>query len=148
MTSIKKKICKIILILLIMQFIFAIENVSQAGIWTDIMSAADKFLGIGEFAYESDKITVNNGNGSGVTIISKKDYLQSTINDIYNILFPIAIIITVIMGVVLGIKFMLASAEDKAKLKESIIPYIAGCIVIYGAFGIWKLAIIAFSSIG
>ena len=42
---------------------------------------------------------------------------------------------------VLGIKFMAASAEDKAKIKESMIPYVVGCIVIYGAFFIWKLAI-------
>ena len=36
---------------------------------------------------------------------------------------------------------MIASAEDKAKIKEAMIPYVLGCIVIFGAFGIWKLAI-------
>ena len=36
---------------------------------------------------------------------------------------------------------MMASAEDKAKIKEAMIPYVIGCIVIYGAFFIWKVVI-------
>ena len=48
---------------------------------------------------------------------------------------------TIAIGVYLGIKFMSSSADDKAKVKEALIPYIVGCIVIFGAFGIWKLLI-------
>ena len=51
------------------------------------------------------------------------------------------IVLAVLVGGVLGVKFMIASAEDKAKIKEAMIPYVLGCIVIFGAFGIWKLAI-------
>lgn len=36
---------------------------------------------------------------------------------------------------------MVASAEDKAKVKEALIPYIVGCIVIFGAFTIWSIAV-------
>ena len=60
---------------------------------------------------------------------------------IFNILFIVGVALTVIVGGVLGIKFMLASVEDKAQIKELMVPYIAGCIIIYGAFGIWKLAV-------
>ena len=86
--------------------------------------------------------------GSTVTIGTPSDAeIKEIINDIYNILFPLAVVITVAIAGVLGIKFMMASAEDKAKLKESLVPYVAGCVVIYGAFGIWKLAIIVFSTL-
>ena len=68
-------------------------------------------------------------------------------NDLYSIVFPLGVAVTVIVGVVLGIKFMLASAEDKAKVKESMVPYVVGCIVIYGAFAIWKISIQLFSAL-
>ena len=71
--------------------------------------------------------------------------MRKVINDIWGLLFPLGIAVTVIVGGVLGIKFMLASAEDKAKVKESLVPYVVGCVVIYGAFGIWKLTIEIFS---
>lgn len=36
---------------------------------------------------------------------------------------------------------MVGSVEQKAKVKDSLLPYIIGCIVIFGAFGIWKLVL-------
>ncbi len=63
------------------------------------------------------------------------------ISKIYNILFAIGMIITVIWGVVLGIKFLYASADGQAKIKEQLFPYIIGVFVIFGAFGIWKIVL-------
>ena len=60
---------------------------------------------------------------------------------IYNLLLIIAIVVAVIVGLVIGIQFMTGSVAQKAKVKETLIPYIAGCIVIFGAFGIWKLVV-------
>ena len=34
---------------------------------------------------------------------------------------------------------MLGSIEEKAQVKEALIPFIIGCIVVFGAFGIWKI---------
>lgn len=134
MTNIIHKISKVLIILVIMQIIFALTNISQAAWWDDITSIGGNFLEIGETAASSGE--------------QKDSDLQTIISDIYNILFPLGIAITVIIGGVLGIKFMMASAEDKAKIKESMIPYVLGCVVIYGAFGIWKLAITIFSALG
>ena len=36
---------------------------------------------------------------------------------------------------------MVGSIEQKAKVEDSLIPYIVGCVVIFGAFGIWKLVL-------
>ena len=129
MTNITKKAKKVFLLLLIIQFIFAIVNIVQAETWID---AADKFLATGK----------DGATGTG----SSDAEVMDIINSIYDIIFPLGVVITVIVGGALGIKFMMASAEDKAKIKESMIPYVVGCIVIYGAFGIWKLVITIFSS--
>lgn len=37
--------------------------------------------------------------------------------------------------------FILSSAEGKAKVSETLVAYIAGCIVVFGAFGIWDFAV-------
>lgn len=64
--------------------------------------------------------------------------LKSTSNYIYNLLLTIGIAIAVIVGAILGIKIIIATAEEKAKLKEMIIPYILGCVIVFSAFSIWK----------
>ena len=76
---------------------------------------------------------------SGTTIGGDK--LQEASSSLYNILLSIAI------GMYLGVKFMVSTAEDKAKVKEALIPYIAGCVVIFSAFIIWKFAILLLNGI-
>lgn len=149
MTNITKKISNVLSILFIIQIIFAIVNVSQAASWFgNVMDSAENWYDKGKNAAASGAITTTQDGRANITIATPKNSdLQSIISDIYNILFPIGVAVTVIIGGVLGTKFMMASADDKAKIKESMIPYVAGCIVIYGAFGIWKLAIIIFSSL-
>lgn len=93
---------------------------------TDIFSDARKFVNRGR------------SNQNDFDIASFK----INIDTIYTILLTVGIALTVIIGGILGIKFMMASAEDKAKIKEAMIPYVIGCIVIYGAFFIWKTVII------
>lgn len=91
----------------------------------EVVKEGGNFIDIGK--NEGNKIDANN--------------LKTASDTLYNILLTIGIIIAVGVGIYLGIKFMLSSAEDKAKVKESLIPYIAGCVVVFGAFIIWKLAI-------
>ena len=59
----------------------------------------------------------------------------------------IGIVVMLLVGTIIGIQFMVASAEDKAKVKETLVPYVIGCVVIFGAFAIWKLAVTVFSQI-
>ena len=99
--------------------------------FTDIFSDARKFINKGKSG--QDDFDIEN--------------FKINIDTIYNILLTIGIALTVIIGGILGIKFMMASAEDKAKIKEAMIPYVIGCVVIYGAFFIWRIAIIVLSDI-
>ena len=36
---------------------------------------------------------------------------------------------------------MTAGIEQQAQIKQALIPYVVGCVVVFGAFGIWKIAI-------
>ena len=85
--------------------------------------------------------------GKGQNFLSKGDPLENVINvnelqstskKIYNLLLTIGIAIAVIVGAILGIKIITAEVEEKAKLKEMIIPYILGCVIVFSAFSIWK----------
>ena len=69
------------------------------------------------------------------------DQLKETSDTIHNTLFAIAIVIAVIVAMVLGIQFMWASADEKAKVKEAIIPFVVGCIVVFGSFDIWSTVV-------
>lgn len=86
-------------------------------------------------------------NEGNATMPIDGDNIQRGSSSLYNILLSIGIFLAVAIGMYLGVKFMLSNAEDKAKVKEALIPYIAGCIVIFGAFIIWKLAITLLSGI-
>lgn len=65
--------------------------------------------------------------------------LKPVSDTIYNILLTIAIVLAVIMAGVLGIGFMVGSIDEQAKIKESLIPYVVGCIIVFGGFGIWRV---------
>ena len=67
--------------------------------------------------------------------------LSDFFNPIYNVALIIGIIVSVIVGAILGIKFMTGSVEQKADTKKLLIPYVAGCIAVFGAFFIWKLVV-------
>jgi len=67
--------------------------------------------------------------------------LQNFSSTFYNIFLTAATAIAVITGLIIGIKYMIGSVDEKAEIKTMLVPYIVGCIVVFGSFGIWKLVI-------
>lgn len=67
--------------------------------------------------------------------------LQNFSKTMYNILLTIGIFVAVVVGGIIGIKLMASSAEGKAEAKALLIPYVVGCVVVFGGFGIWKLVV-------
>ena len=113
----------ILTIILFLSFNISCTKVYAVNTVDDVMSGANEFLKAGE------KVHINDNS------------LQSTSDFIYNLLLAIAIIIAVVIGMSIGIQFMMAGIDDKVKIKESLMPYFVGCVVVFGAFGIWKLAV-------
>ena len=67
--------------------------------------------------------------------------LQKFSTIMYNVLLAIAVAIALIVGVIVGIKYMTGSVEEKANYKAMLLPYVAGCVVVFGSFGIWKVVV-------
>ena len=133
-----RKIINIFIVLIIFQMVF-LPTVVKADNVGDIFSQGKSFLEEGQ----NGVITIENPDGTKNEIdvsINETD-IQKTADDIFNILFALGTVLTVIVGGILGIQFMMASAEDKAKIKEAMIPYVIGSVIIFGAFGIWKLVV-------
>lgn len=120
---------KCIIIILFITFLLlsltASYSKTNAASLSNIVSGADGFIKDGQ---------------AGGSKIDNQD-IHNLSDSLYNILLIIGTIIAMIVGVVLGIQFITGSVEAKSKVKESLIPYVVGCVVIFGAFGIWKLVI-------
>ena len=95
----------------------------------DVISDADDFINTGD-----DDVLQSNS-------------LENFSKTMYNILLAIGIAVAVIVGGIIGIKLMSAGIEEKADAKKLLVPYFVGCIVVFGAFGIWKLVVTILSSV-
>ena len=123
-------ISKIVIVMLIIQTMYLpISNAATS--LTDVITSGENFI--------------QNGKEQGDAINTSK--LKSTTDMIYNILISLGVVLSVIVGAILGIQIMWGSIEQKTKAKEALMPYVIGCIVIFGAFGIWKLCIMVFAQL-
>ncbi len=71
----------------------------------------------------------------------KVEDLRKMSSKIYNIALEIGVGIAVIVGLILGIKLMVSGVEEKAEYKKMLWVYVVGCMVTFGAFGIWKIVV-------
>ena len=52
---------------------------------------------------------------------------------IVGIVQVVGVVIAVVVILVIGIKYLIGSAEEKAEYKKTMIPYIVGAVLIFGA---------------
>ena len=115
----KRFVLKMLFTAIILFLIFGINLEVDA---TDhIFQTADNFL-------EKDKGSILN-----------MDSIKMTSDTLFDIFSAVGVAIVLIVGAVLGIQFMTGSIEEKAKIKEAMIPYVAGASIIFGAVIIWQL---------
>ena len=124
-----KKIVVIFIIFALLIFFINVTN-TYASSLGDVISGGKEF--------------VNSSKGD-VEIDSTK--LSNTSSSIYNILLMVSFVVVAVVGIILGMKFMMAGVEEKADVKKSLVIFLIGCIVVYGAFGIWKVLVTALSSL-
>ena len=103
-----------------------IGDTTSSGSLDDLIGDADSF--------------VSDANTTGVGVVDASS-LQDFSKVFYNILLEIGIAVAVIVGIILGINFMTASVEEKADIKQLVVPYIVGCLVVFGGFGIWSIIV-------
>ncbi len=112
------------LIAIVMLVLVSLSN--QVYAVDDIVNSGSDFLKVGKNEYNSNS-PIDEGA------------LKNTSNNIYNIFFAIAVVIAIAVGMIIGIQFVMGSVDEKAKIKETLVPYVVGCVVIFSAFTIWKL---------
>lgn len=54
-------------------------------------------------------------------------------NKIVTVIRTVGMIISVIILMVLGIKYMMGSSEEKASYKKTMMPYLIGAVLLFGA---------------
>ena len=79
------------------------------------------------FAQSTDPRTITPLQGTGTGSV------KSLGQQILGIVQLVGSIAAVVVLVVLGIKYMMGSAEEKAEYKKTMIPYIVGAVLIFGA---------------
>lgn len=57
------------------------------------------------------------------------------------IITTVGVVVAVVVLLVLGIKYMMGSASEKAEYKKTMIPYLVGAILIFGASAITKVIV-------
>lgn len=119
-----KKIISVLVILIMIVSIIPCSS-SYAKTFDDIVSSGQGFIKDGQ----NRKTTLNG------------ESMQNISGSIYNILLTAAIIIAVAVGCILGIQFIFGSIETQVKVKETLVPFVVGCIIVFGAFTIWKLIV-------
>ena len=126
-------------ILTILVIITTIIGISINNLTYAVNSTSGTSHTAGEVISEADSF-ISKGESDTNTVISK-DKLKGLSDTIYNILLVLGIIAAVIIGAILGIRFITAGVEGKAEVKQSLIAYVVGCAIVFGAFTIWKIVV-------
>ena len=90
---------------------------------TRVFASASDIIGQLNPTYEDD---------SGLTSVGQQ---------IISIISTVAIVISVIVLLIIGIKYMMGSASEKAEYKKTMIPYLVGAIIIFGAGAIAQVVV-------
>ena len=83
------------------------------------------------FAAKDTEITPGSFAGNGTDLTGNK--LTKMGKDIIATIRTVAMIAAIIVLMVLGIKYMMGSAEEKASYKKTMMPYVIGAVLVFGA---------------
>lgn len=61
------------------------------------------------------------------------DQIQAIGGKVLSAVTTVGIVLSVVVLAVLGVKYMMGSVEEKAEYKKSMMPYLIGAVLIFGA---------------
>ena len=151
----KNKTLKIIFTLIAVLLIIMLPNLAKA----DVHSVQDDLEGqIGggtpdDTSDETSSTThgavagadkfLNSAVGSPIN----QSATQEASNTLANTLLIVGVVAAGIVSVALGIKFMTGSVSEKAQVKQVAIPFVAGCILVFGGYIIWRVVVTLLSNL-
>ena len=121
-----KKIGIIVLISIILVSFMSIDVNASANLSTgSLVNKAKTFVGNGQAG-------IGNVNTSVIT---------SGVTSIASILVTIGAFILVILTIILGIQYMTSPPQRQAALRSQMIGLLWAYVVVFGAYGIWNIAV-------
>ncbi len=122
----KSKILKIIVTIVMLLNVLPIidSNVYASSLFGNIQSSAENFLQTGK-------------NNQKITAATAKDKILP----IANMLVAIATVVFLIVGGIMGVQYMISGANERAQLKTKLIWFVIAVVVVYGAAGIFNIAV-------
>lgn len=94
--------------------------------------------GLTNVNYPEDKI-VQDINSWEPSVSHSNTKLTKITGKILGIIQVFGSVASVIALAMIGIKYMLGSVSEKAKYKETLLPYVVGCILLFGVVNIAKV---------
>ena len=122
----KSKILKIIVTIVMLLNVLPIidSNVYASSLFGNIQSSAENFL-------------QNGKDNQKITAATAKDKILP----IANMLVAIATVVFLIVGGIMGVQYMISGANERAQLKTKLIWFVIAVVVVYGAAGIFNIAV-------
>lgn len=116
----------LIIIILFIVIMILIPNNSKAALLEEVFNDADSFL---------------QASDSGNVTTIQQDDVKNVSSMLYNTLYYGGMAVSGIIAAYLGLKIAFTSVGEKAKVMESLLPYVVGCVIIFASLGIWKIAV-------
>ena len=127
--KINKVIIKVLIISTIFFIFLNIQNTVKAG---EFIENAEGFLRLPQ-DNQSDEVISEDG-------------LKQISNSLLSILIPVGIVVSVVVTAILGAQFMWGSTENKAEVKQALVPWGISIFVLFSAYTIWKVVVDILSS--
>lgn len=107
---------------------------------SDISQQGQDWLNTGEANLPGNKVGTGTRNAI-LKLLGKSGTSNEGFGALAGILTAIGVFVVLIVGVILGVRLMFTDPGKKAQAKEALIIYLVGCVIIFGALGIWKIII-------
>jgi len=82
---------------------------------------------------DTDYYKPTGGSNAGVAELEMK------IGTVLSVITNLGMILSVLISAILGVKYMLASVEEKAEIKSDMIPYLIGACLVFGVCTVVKI---------
>lgn len=116
-----KKIFVVSILIFVLLFTFSIHCNAESELgWNNVKSTVNKFM--------------NQADDSKI-----KYDASNIVNNIASILTTIGTVVVLVGLLTIGVKYMMASPDEAARLKKKLIALVISAIVLLGAYGIWKI---------
>ena len=85
-------------------------------------------------AVNPDSITAEKGTNAD-------DAITNIGSTILSVVTSVGIVLAIVIVAIIGVKYIMGSTEEKAEYKKTMIPYLVGAVLVFGASAIGKAVI-------